>query len=100
MNSEDNCYTPGKIVHELMHSYGIYHEHLRPDREKYIEIMHDNILDYSKNIQKFMKMSHISTHNVEYDGKSIMHYSANYLSNGNGPTMRSVITYLNKYSCL
>ena len=90
VDADNDCYTDGKIAHELMHAYGLYHEHLRPDRSDYIQINYNNIRDYSKNVVKFKKMAHLPTYGVLYDGRSLMHYSSMYLSNGNGPTMISV----------
>ena len=90
MDADNDCYTDGKIAHELLHAYGLYHEHLRPDRSDYIEIKYKNIRDYSKNVAKFKKMDHLPTYGVTYDGRSLMHYSSMYLSNGDGPTMISV----------
>ena len=89
-DADNDCYTDGKIAHELLHAYGLYHEHLRPDRSDYIQINYNNIRDYSKNVVKFKKMAHLPTYGVLYDGRSLMHYSSMYLSNGNGPTMISV----------
>jgi len=32
------------IIHELGHTIGLYHEQNRPDRNKYIKVIYDNIL--------------------------------------------------------
>jgi len=40
----DNCfYTLGHAIHEMLHTLGVYHEHMRPDRDNYIMIMWENI---------------------------------------------------------
>jgi hypothetical protein len=36
-------YQAGTIMHELMHRVGFHHEHTRPDRDKYVEILWDKI---------------------------------------------------------
>lgn len=36
-------YTIGHTIHEMLHTLGVYHEHMRPDRDKYITIMWNNI---------------------------------------------------------
>ena len=39
------CVRVGTVVHEIMHSLGFFHEHTRPDRDKFIHIEWTNILN-------------------------------------------------------
>lgn len=39
----DGCYGVETVTHELMHSVGFIHEQSRPDRDKHVEIVWDNI---------------------------------------------------------
>lgn len=39
------CQFRGTIAHEIMHLLGFFHEHTRQDRDQYITVYEDNILD-------------------------------------------------------
>jgi len=72
------------IVHEIGHAIGFWHEHTRPDRDNYVEILYDNIEEgYSKNFEK-VDPSLIDSHGVGYDYNSIMHYNRDFFVKYNG----------------
>ena len=54
-----------------MHSLGFLHEHTRADRDDYVKINWNCILNENK--YKF-KRYEFPTFGVPYDGKSVMHY--------------------------
>jgi|GEM_PF-1311940 len=66
----DACLLP-QILHEIGHAVGLYHEHNRPDRDKYIKVNSSNIEkegreQFEKVYEGFMIGG--------YDMASIMHY--------------------------
>ena len=68
------CEYEGIVQHEIFHALGRWHEQSRPDRDSYIRINSDNIIqDLESN---FMRVSSqvADTQNLGYDYRSIMHY--------------------------
>ena len=43
MSLGSGCKNRGHVTHELMHALGFFHEHTRPDRDKFVKILWDNI---------------------------------------------------------
>lgn len=63
----------GVIIHELLHAVGVYHEQSREDRDKYIEILEDQI--QSDATHNFQTEPGVVSPTNDYDYCSIMHYS-------------------------
>lgn len=46
-----NCLeNEGRVIHELMHALGIFHEHSRADRDMYINVHYENIIPGKQNL--------------------------------------------------
>ena len=65
-------------MHELGHTIGFYHEHQRPDRDEYVQIITDNINRINPRLQSeyaLLNSSRVKSLGVGYDYNSIMHYN-------------------------
>eukprot|EP00794_Sanderia_malayensis_P014216 gene14216-15699_t len=84
------CLGQSTILHEVMHSLGFWHEQSRPDRDNYIEILWENIIDDEK--YNFEKYTHLKADNlgVNYDYQTLMHYSRKAFSKNGQPTMKAI----------
>ena len=70
--SDIQCLTKAKIMHEIYHAIGFYHEHTRSDRDLYVDIDYNCV---RKGIERnFHVQPKSETYGLPYDGKSIMHY--------------------------
>ena len=64
------------MLHELGHTLGLFHEHNRPDRDRYIEIIWENIT-FPTSIFNKEPQSEVNSWNIPYDYKSITHFPKN-----------------------
>lgn len=80
----------GTVIHELMHASGFYHEQCRPDRDQFIKIHEENILEKYKNQFQIEPGLTQST----YDFCSIMHYSATAFTKNDLPTIECALSGL------
>lgn len=83
--SDGTCSTHGIVLHLICHALGMWHEHTRPDRDKYIDILEENI-DPVQLVQHFNRRREfeVEYYGQYYDYGSIMHFRNDYFSaNGN-----------------
>uniref|UniRef100_A0AC35FMV6 Metalloendopeptidase n=1 Tax=Panagrolaimus sp. PS1159 TaxID=55785 RepID=A0AC35FMV6_9BILA len=74
-NALATCVEHDIVVHELMHTLGLWHEHMRADRDKFIKVHYENIeTAYYSQFEK-VPPSEATTYNITYDYRSVMHYA-------------------------
>ncbi|XP_061573197.1 meprin A subunit beta-like [Cololabis saira] len=74
--------------HEILHALGFFHEQSRYDRDDYVRIVNENILEGRE--RNFNKVEDSSTQGVPYDYWSVMHYGKDAFTNGNGSTIITI----------
>lgn len=78
LDPSQNCLQPSVVMHEIGHAIGFYHEHSRPDRDEYVEIIYSNIDMLDPTFRKDYRLlnpSEVNSLGVGYDYNSIMHYN-------------------------
>jgi hypothetical protein len=81
----DNC-TAGNAIHEIGHTVGLWHEHSRPDRDNFLEVLWPNIRTDA--VMNFQVQSYNQKMVGPYDFGSIMHYPDWAFSTNQQPTLR------------
>ncbi|XP_025089505.1 zinc metalloproteinase nas-36-like isoform X1 [Pomacea canaliculata] len=77
------CAQKGTAMHEMLHVLGFFHEHSRPDRDQWVQILLQNVLAGKEGNFDRLSDNVIDTLGVLYDYESIMHYSR-YAFSANG----------------
>lgn len=77
-----NCDKFGIVVHELGHVVGFWHEHTRPDRDRHVQIIRDNIMSGQEYNFNKLTEDEVNSLGLPYDYDSIMHYAKNTFSRG------------------
>ena len=78
-STDSQCFAVNTVKHELIHALGFLHEHQRPDRDGFIEVL----LKLKEELLEKNVVTKVSAKNdfrlyTSYDYKSIMHYSSIY----------------------
>uniref|UniRef100_A0A668TKD6 Metalloendopeptidase n=1 Tax=Oreochromis aureus TaxID=47969 RepID=A0A668TKD6_OREAU len=89
IESRNGCYSYGclyhsTVQHELLHALGFNHEQTRSDRDNYIRVYWENILDDME--YNFYKIDTLNQ-GTPYDYNSVMQYERYAFSKNNQPTM-------------
>ncbi|NP_001122199.1 meprin A subunit alpha precursor [Danio rerio] len=70
----ERCDTKAIVEHELLHALGFYHEQSRSDRDDYVKIWWDQIIEGKEHNFNKYEDDFITDLNTPYDYESIMHY--------------------------
>ncbi|XP_061573930.1 meprin A subunit beta-like [Cololabis saira] len=75
------------VEHEILHALGFFHEQSRYDRDDYVTIVFENILEGYNFTFEIVSRDSSTTQGVPYDYWSVMHYGKDAFTNGNGSTI-------------
>jgi astacin len=84
----DQC-ALGSVIHEMAHTAGLWHEQQRPDRDRYIEIVWENIIPGHEHNFEQKHLIDLDDIPSPYDYDSITHYPADAFSVNGQPTIRT-----------
>uniref|UniRef100_A0A7E5A1E9 Metalloendopeptidase n=1 Tax=Panagrellus redivivus TaxID=6233 RepID=A0A7E5A1E9_PANRE len=92
----DECVDYPTVIHELMHVIGFIHEHQRDDRDGFVRIVWENVINGANT--DFDKLSSVglSNYGETYDYFSIMHYESTEGSKNGKNTIEAKATAFTK----
>uniref|UniRef100_A0A914XQD7 Metalloendopeptidase n=1 Tax=Plectus sambesii TaxID=2011161 RepID=A0A914XQD7_9BILA len=86
----NGCVTKDIVQHEMIHAIGLFHEQSRADRDQYVEVLRQNILQGEEhNFEKY-GLNFIDHLGQPYDYYSIMHYAGTLFAKRGTETLRPV----------
>ncbi|XP_070568277.1 zinc metalloproteinase nas-4-like isoform X2 [Ptychodera flava] len=81
------CENMGTVAHEIGHALGFWHEQSRLDRNKYVKIHEENMINGAQENFGILSKEESKSRNYAYDYNSIMHYGATFFSRNGQPTI-------------
>ncbi|XP_069461262.1 meprin A subunit alpha-like [Ambystoma mexicanum] len=91
----EGCDYKAIVEHELLHALGFYHEHSRTDRDDYVHIWWDEIIEgYAYAFDRYDD-DFITDLNTPYDYDSVMHYGPLSFNKNDVPTITTKLPAFN-----
>ncbi|KAL0967500.1 hypothetical protein UPYG_G00253040 [Umbra pygmaea] len=91
------CDSKAVVEHELLHALGFYHEQSRSDRDDYVKIWWDQIVEGKEHNFNKYEDDFITDLNTPYDYESVMHYRPfSFNKNSTIPTITTAIPAFNE----
>ncbi|XP_027574139.1 meprin A subunit alpha isoform X2 [Pipra filicauda] len=88
----ERCDYRAIVEHEILHALGFYHEQSRMDRDDYVKIWWDEIIQGREHNFAKYDDSYITDLNTPYDYESLMHYAPfSFNKNASVPTITAKI---------
>eukprot|EP00112_Aurelia_sp_Birch-Aquarium-sp1_P005424 Seg1616.5 transcript_id=Seg1616.5/GoldUCD/mRNA.D3Y31 product="MAM and LDL-receptor class A domain-containing protein 2" protein_id=Seg1616.5/GoldUCD/D3Y31 len=84
------CTSKAIVIHEILHALGFYHEQSRPDRDRYVRVLYQNIANGRRHNFAKQSTSTVDSLGAFYDYDGIMHYGPYAFSRNNQPTIVAV----------
>lgn len=85
MKFSENC-SPRIVLHELVHIVGFVHEQCREDRDNFVNILYENVINGTeRNFDKYTFPYKVYT---PYDYDSVTHYNEDAYSRNENPTIQ------------
>lgn len=88
MNLGPTCGQKGLIMHEALHTLGFHHQHRVPERDYYVDIYWQNIIEANKKDFEKLTDSVVTSLGFPYDYASIMHYGPLFFSRNGQVVLR------------
>jgi len=82
--------SPSTIEHEFLHALGVFHTQQRTDRDRYIKINWDNIMDGFAFAFSKLSETEVDEFDLPYDFDSIMHYEQYAISKNRVRTIETL----------
>ncbi|XP_070501111.1 hatching enzyme 1.2-like [Chironomus tepperi] len=97
VNLDSNgCMSRRTIIHELVHALGFDHMQSRYDRDRYIDVLYQNIKESEYSQFELVDPKKFNDFNTPYDYYSIMHYGPVAFSK-NRNTKRTIVPKIARY---